>query len=759
MMLMEEKARIVEEIKTLMKDAEQYKSEEFRIKLEQLVNSGEEEGEYELVQFMNDKHLKPETRMEILRVAGSLQHSSFLVPLKKVIESEPNHRIQQEAIIAVARFNDRRALNILSQAQQKIIDPILKRTLNEEIARIKENNPILGLLPRFQAGEKSPKTFRVTLDVLKRILTPADATIFTKFLGSSDPLIQQGAYEILCMTGDIFHDSEILEFFETKLKNIKCLEEKECEDLYLLVYHLKFYLSRYQFILEEQIENLTELYPRFKDKRVKHLLLNMICQSKEEEAMTFIAKTYSEEKDSRSVIVESLSGNENAADFLFQQYNNDPSLRNIIIESLLNTQKGLDYFVKHFFTLSFEDQEIIAQKLPYAGQHNLVDFIQQIFRADTYRLKEILLTKVKENYEFSIKELLFDPTRQREFQFMGDDYLDTIIQLFPVTSVKRLLETVATKDLSVNKCRKILERITELVQQDLIINLRDKEFITTLFTKIINANNTELNILFLGILKHIRTIDAITLRNIRDSLGLFISRRETKLSPKEQGELTRIKRRLKDLFFEIKKIEEGKNTIKRLINTKEIDLDAVTYAIQYHHLSVVQMKDQLIQYLCDQFQSSSRTDIDAWTNFFHRFPRLAGLMKPVIEQKSQDTSDSLFRALLDISDSLSQDPVRIVMNFHNRHFTAILREEFQEALPEIPLVIDDRNLKSNDILLCDPEVLRDIVLQTRSLPEKIFLFNEKASSYSDFKAYNTINFFEPFFYYRIIRDILQKLYL
>jgi len=765
---MDEKDLIAEKIKTLVENAERMKVNELHNALDNLVLEAEqkdEEIEYLLVQYLSDTKINPEVRTEMIRIAGVQQDSSFLVPLKKIIDSDPNSRTRQEAILAVAKFNDRRALNILNQALQKINNPMLQRVLNEEISRIKENNPILALLPRFQEGQKNPKTFKSALQVLKNILTPNDATIFTKFLNNKDPLLQNGAYEILCVAGDIFHDSDILDYYQKHFNQIACLAEAECDELYLLTYHIRQYLSRYQFLIEEQIPTLKEHFLKVKDFRVKQILLSLICKSKEKNSIKFINDVFfhkETDKNLKTTIINELSGNEAATDFLFEIYrsNEEPSsLKKHIIKSLLNIKQGLDYFIQEFFQLSFSDQELIVQNLPYAGQHDLVGFIKQIFQADIYRLKEILLSKVRETFEFSVKDLLFDPDGEREFYFMGDKYFDTIIRLFPITSVKKLMEKIAAHDVSVSKAKKYLNKISEVVPHELIFNFEDKEFITTVFNKVIKSNNIEFNVQFLGILKHIKTLDTKSYRNLREGINLFIAKRETKLTPGEKGELSRIKRSLKDLYYELQRIEDGAAVFGRFIKRKEMDFDLLREIMIRHHMAVVKHIDTFIAYLSQHLQYTTSANMDSWIAFLSEFPRISQLLQPMVESKADKIQGLVGRELAQLVESFDQHPLRIALNFRNRALTAILREQFQEAAPELPLTIDESQLRQSDILLCDPEILRDLALQTRKLPEKIYLFLEQSAGYSEFKSYNTRNFVRPFEFYRITKEILQKLYL
>lgn len=755
---MEEEKQLLQKISALVANADKFRAMDFRMTLEGMIKQGGQGAEHLMVRYMNDTGLTPEVRMDIIRVAGYLQSTTFLIPLKKIIDTVHHSRIQKEAIISVSKYNDRRALNILNQALNRINNPMLMSTINAEISRIKENNPILALMPRFQEGKNNPKTFNVALQILKRILTPNDAQVFTKFLSNPDEMIQQGAFEILCSTGDIMFDSDILGYFKSRFDQIPCIAENECEELYMLTYHIKDYILSYQFLIEEQVPVLREMFPQTNDIRVKQLMISIICKSKKQEAISFVEDTYPDHEKLQESIIEELAGNEISETLLFGLYHDNDPHKGKVIQSLLSITNGLDYFITNFFDLPFEDQEVVVQHLPYSGEHDLTDFIKQVFQADIYRLKEYLMSKIKENYEFSVKDILFDPSKEREFSFIGKDYYETITRVFPVTSVKRLLEKLLSPDISVSKAKKLLTLITPVMEQELVLNFKDKTFITDLFTKIINSNNRELTMQFLGIIKYIKTLSIETYRILNEALGLFITKRETNITPAEKGELTRIKRNFHDLFLEFKRIEDGTAALKRLTAGDELDIQLLERALVSHHLAFVMRKDQVLEYISGMFESGDIA-LENWMQFFSRFPRITRLLYPSIRKKLDSQGSSAYGELTQLVESLSSDPPRLVLNFHNRHLTAVLREEFEEAAPEIDIAINVKDLKDTDTLLCDTQALKDRALAGKPFPPKIYLFLENLEGFSELKKYNPKTFVQPFTYYRIVKDILGGLYL
>jgi hypothetical protein len=342
---------------------------------------------------------------------------------------------------------------------------------------------------------------------------------------------------------------------------------------------------------------------------------------------------------------------------------------------------------------------------------------------------------------------------------MGKDYFDTITRLFPVTAVKRLLSKIVSEDASVSKAKKYLQQAARVMPLELIFNFKDKEFIGKLFTKIINSNNRELNVMFLGILKYIKTLDIETYRNINESMSLFITKRETNISSEEKGELSRIKRSFHDLFLEFKRIEEGSIFFNRLGTGKELDFEILANSLITHRMALAMRTGPVIEFIASEFSRCNSGNIADWVKFFQRFPRIALLMRDHILEVLNHNQGMMYNSLSQLYESFTAHPPRIVMNFHNRYYTAILKESIAEAAPNIETVTNDFQVNDNDTLLCDLEMLQFLTANNKPLPPKIYLFMEQLEGFAEFKDLNTKNFVQPFSFYRIVKEILQNLYI
>ena len=192
----------LEQIDELVRNAGAADGMPFRIRLEELVRKGGRDTENAIVHYITGSLVSIPTRLNLIRIAGYVRSPAFLLPLKKVIDLGEDDLLCEEAIISISKYNDRRALDILDAAlDQKLTRP-LQDAITQAIARIRHDNPLLAMLPRFLSGKKNREMFEITLKVFKKILGPADAKNFIAYLHHSDQVVAEGSFEILCARGD-----------------------------------------------------------------------------------------------------------------------------------------------------------------------------------------------------------------------------------------------------------------------------------------------------------------------------------------------------------------------------------------------------------------------------------------------------------------------------------------------------------------------------------------------------------------------------
>ncbi|MCP4155080.1 MAG: hypothetical protein GY757_45570 [bacterium] len=750
----------IEKIEGLVYSASKFNEMSFRLILEGLVNKGGEDAEYLIVRYLGARDVDVSTRINIIRVVGYLQSRHFLIPLKKIIDHEENIHLKKEAVISVSKYNDRRALNILNNAVSNIKNPLLLDTINKEISKIKKNNPIFALLPRFLKGETDPKNFDITLGILKRILTANDATMFVNYLKAGKPVIENGAFDILCFTGNDEIQEKLFTFFQDRFNEIGCINEPECDYFYKLSLSIKAYFFRFPTLIDSELDNLgTQLF-YIKDIRIRSLYMSILCQSRQAPVISFVGKIYENDPELRSSIVEEYSGNEAAVDLLFDKYMEDEkNLKGAFIKSLMNCQKGIDYFYQNFETLTPIEQEEITSNLPYSGSGDLSGFIMKILQAEHFDLKKILLKEIKENYEFSTKELLFDPDREREFFSMEKEYIETITHLFPITAIKSLLQKLTFDDVPTAKTKKFLQKISDVAASGFAFKMDDEGLVAMMFNRFISLNNVELTLSFLNIVKQIRTFSQKTYDNYMQAVANFSARRERKNNIKEDDVVRKIKRNFKELNFEIKKISEGVRVLAQLFNKPVIDFEVAGERLTKHSMSVALHIDQLSFDIETRLEDANPEVMREWVQLFYKFPMLGYQLKHTISTQAKKRQGRLGEEITRLHEWLPERPSKIVISLNSMHMTAMLKEQCAEILPFITVETETDHFEEGDMLLCDTTKLKDFILKNTLPSRKLFLLLDNRAEFPSFKSYNPRPLLKPFSAFKIMKEILRDLYL
>jgi HEAT repeat protein len=255
----------LEQINELVSGAcDGYDDMQFRLHLEELVKKGGRDTENAIAQYITGTYVSISTRLNLVRMAGYIRSTAFLVPLGKVIELGEDNRLREEAVFSISKYNDRRALDILDRALVKNKNKRLQEPITQAIARIRSSNPFLAMLPRFLLGSKNSELFQITLKVFKKILGPADAKSFIAYLHHGDQMVAEGSFEILCFRGDEAVFYFIAEFFREQSRLL--LRETEhktgVERLLALIAALHEYLRRHRDFFPQLRPDIAALLSR-----------------------------------------------------------------------------------------------------------------------------------------------------------------------------------------------------------------------------------------------------------------------------------------------------------------------------------------------------------------------------------------------------------------------------------------------------------------------------------------------------------------
>jgi two-component system, chemotaxis family, chemotaxis protein CheY len=751
---------VLKKITAFIQNAEQFKGVNAPQILADLVKRGGADAERLIAQYMSTDKVPVETRLELVRSAAIIKSPFFMIPLNKILNAEDNIKMIQEAIYAIGKYENQRALNLLNQALQKFKNPMLLNAIRTELHKIKSNKPILAILPRFLKSYNHPKNFAVTVDILKKIVSPEDTDLFLNYLKSGNTVLEDGTFEILCHSADGTVKTTIFNYFEDRIQKIPCLKESDCYDLYMMMSHLFTYLKNNPSLIDEQVHELTEFYGTTKDIRVKQIIITIMSNSSRSEALEFIKTTYNQEKDLQEHIIEQLSGKQQAVDFLFEKYHQGQALKEKVITSLLKSEQGLQYFIKHFFTFELDKQEIIIRNITFSEKEYLVDFIQKVYESDLYSLKFHLLKILKKNYLFSFKNILFDEKNQREFMFMGKDYLLTIMELFPITSLKMFYERIAYDDLSNSKVKKFLAAISAISASEPVLYFNNAKFINKLFNRALIANNIELNVLFFASFENIKIFDLKSYKFLLDATNAFIEARGENINQKEKGPISRLKTKLREQLPDIRDIENLRKDLATVFTNQPIELPHLEKILESNHKSVALKIHHVIAYLARQLKNPNYIKEDELQLFNVKFPTIAEFIK--FQQNHQFLNEQ--ENWLDNSQKLPflknfKDTMRVVIVFKEKRKSAFLKDQLEEMFPEFQILVDREKLQERDFLICDTESLKNFIEKKTLSTNRIYLYLENRADFVHFRSYNPKVFMKPFSGHRVVRMLLQEMYL
>ncbi|MCP5048638.1 MAG: HEAT repeat domain-containing protein [bacterium] len=756
---MTQQEQLLAKIKQVVMGAAQFNDEQFRLILEGLVKKGKKEAELLLVQFMTTDSVDADIRENIIRCTGYIQSVTYMIPLKNLIEQEPRLPLKKAAVLALAKYNSQKAISILNTCLQNIGNPFLQNTIKEQISMIKKNNPILGLLPRFLKGDQDKKSFMVVTNLLKKLLNASDTTIFINYLKSEDMAIRNASLDLLCCNGDRSHQTYILDFFYQRLHPEQDQSSRNAEsetqlppvtedEANVLANHVKTYFLRFPTLILTQLRRLNALYAHTGDPRIRKIVITILCHSKAPQALTFIKQIYdSSEPELKELIIEESTGNEQAVDFLFERYQAGQSLKGKVIKALLSSQKGFEYFSTRFNEFDEDGQELIVKGLPNVIRPRMVPFIKTIFQSEHQHLKTYLLKRIRDNFLYNFREVLFDSQRLDELFKMESEYIRTIAQLFPVSTVKLLLDKIATSEMEVAKAKRFMEHIIAITKQGVVVTIKDNNLLELLVLKVINASSLELNDQFLTVLEQIKTLDRTTYKNLYDASNFFTLQRGDNLVEEETYSMKRVKDNLKNIIEDVRKGDALEKELKMVLAKSIADLNRLRQVLVNHHMGVAFRIKWVVHSIAEYMKHIDPKYMASWREFFSQFPLITQMVREARSGETGQDGGSL------------HDTLRITIRFEDRSLTALFKDQFKELLPHFNIVIDALQLEPTDILLCDSHSLKEYINSNTLTTKRVFVLLENRSEYNAFKALNPKSFIAPISVYRTVKLILSELYI
>lgn len=743
-------------IRNLVKKAEKFDDMQFRLLLEDLVKEGEREAESLLGEMIFDGDLPESVRSNLIRIMGYITSTTFLIPLKKMLESGDSMRLRKAAIISIAKYNDKRALNMLNIALKNNTNPILQEAISSEVSRIKKDNPILSLLPKFLNGVNDPKTFRTTLEVLKQILNPTDAQVFIYHLKSDIPFVGDGAFEILCFRGDDSVKFSIFDFFKAKLKRIDCIEDDECYALLHLLQKLEQFIVRNSHTINYVLKDLKDLYKQAGDPNIKDVLINMFCSSDKREVLSFMEDVYNTEPGRREMVIEKLKGNEGGAFILIYKYKNDEQYKKPLLKALLSTQTGWDYVMEIFQTLPESLRDLILENVDKSNYKFARKLVEQFLMSNEPGQKKFALDKIRESSDLGFQSILFDPDMEHEFIRMQNEYMGAISQLYFIQTFKFVANRLINLDQPRPLMRKYLSQEESYILAEPLIRLEEGDSLVPLAETIVNFNNREMNEALLNIFCHLKTFDYSTYQKFQAFLDKFKDLRGNRISPEEKGLVNKARTNFMNISDDLKKIEKGNTNITHFVEKDFPDYELLDYLLKTHHLSFFVHRHKIIERIKKVFKLTNEIDAFDSLKYFIKQPDFCIHFREEIKRSSK-SENYLLKNDADKLIEMSPSNPRFVLFFNESAYYSCFGDQLNELMPEYDIVHGE-DVKGSDILITDTESFKKLAADNRLNTDKRYVLLEAKEEFADIKDLKPKVFPPPLSFYKIMKAIIEDLF-
>lgn len=747
---------ILLKIKALVKKADKFDSMQFRLLLEDLLKQGGHEAENLIAHLATSEELDSLTRINIIRIMGYVQSIAFLIPLRKTLEANENLNLRKAAIISISKYNDKRALNMLNSALQRINNPILRENISSEISRIKNDNPILGLMPKFLNAVDDPKTFRTTLEVLKQVLSPTDAHQFIYHLKSEIPFVGDGAFEILCCRGDESVQFSIFDYFRLKLKDVSNYGDVENVSLQYLLAQLDHFITRNPQTINYVLKELKDIYKIVADPLVRDLIIHMFSASPKREVLAFLEEVYNKDESRRDLVIEKLMGNEAGAYILLYKFKNDDSRREKLTLALTSTQAGGQFLTENFDTLSPGHQKLVLNNIGMENYRFFSSLIERFLLSDDFSHKKFALDKMRQNCDFQFHSILFDPKQEPAFLRLHSEYVAAISQLYPVKAFNYFISRVIHLD----NCRGLMKHYysetNEFLSAEAVIKIPSQEIASKFIDRLAKFNNKDISLEALNPFYYIKTFDQNTLVYIQNMLDEYRTLRESRISPEEKGLLNKIASNLLTINGDLKKIQGAQNNISRFMEKDFPDLELLDYLLKTHIMSFFVHRNMLLERLRKTFKLPR--DLDAYDviKYLMKRPRLSIYFREEIA-KSCNSSNYLLKQDAEKLQAAMPKSQRIVLFFAEPQYYSYLKDQLQELIPEAEVVFGGV-VEPDDFLIADFASMESLRSENRINTKKLYVLLKDPGQFQEIKDFRPKAFPPPFSLYRIMKVLISDMF-
>ncbi|HNX98254.1 MAG TPA: hypothetical protein PKK12_11280, partial [Candidatus Aminicenantes bacterium] len=590
------------------------------------------------------------------------------------------------------------ALAQLNAALNSIRDPMLLGTINAEVGRIKQNNPILGLLPKFREGSNNPKLHRISVQILKKILTPADCPVLLPYLNAADAMIAEGAFEILCETAEATAHSFLFGYFENRTG-----QAVDNDTFFSLLQKLEHFLIRNPELIEPRFPWIKD-WMRKDDARTLEIGISILSASPARAPQEHLKQLYRERPELHVKIGEKIARSRTGAEFLTGEFKADPAGQLELIPLLLTSEAGSQYLGEALDSLPNDVRTHVLDAIPAERYlHFRPHFHQALLKGD-FPQQKAALEKIRRFNDFQARELLFDPQNSDKWPRLAEEYLATIGELFPVRTLAMLCNRPLSDLIPAQKFRGFLELAQRIVDREPLLQSLDKEIFQNLFSALLGQGSRHVNLFLLTLLRKMKTLESSVYWSMQSAGKIYNEKRGDNLAPEEKIELKKIREEFNSIAHEINHLNEGTKRITQFLSQTPPDFDTLAEIMVSTPQALVLNRLEIRGLLHNTLLGDDPAQVTVALQFLARNPGIASFFAAEIAALPETMAGKAMIALRDIRQHLPPPP-RFILRLSDLSWRNAVMDQLLSLFPEIE--IGELHVpRVGDFLLADPPGLK-----------------------------------------------------
>ncbi len=672
--------------------------------------------------------------IRVLSVLGRRPQEGLLPSIRAAAErSSFPLAVRKQAVTALSMIGNEKALNCLTALQESAGNSILAQFIQSEVRNLMQRSPDLALIPNFLLGQKDSKAFQVALRLLKKKVKPQDLPVFVGYLSESeDPMVQLGAFELICEKGGVREEPEVIRFARKKLAECLGQPPESMELPASLLIPLNRFAADHPFVVVSLAAELRQVFEVCRSAAARQLLLQIQLKNPQGNFAEEVMELFRNRPEMRAQLVEPLAFHPQGMAFLIQSWEEGGFLREKILSALLRNPASAEYFLRKIPEMNRDLLLSLLRNIPAENYLLFRPAVAPLLLSPDAEVCRQAMELVGNHADFATGEMLLAREREKRYWEIAPDYPATLARLFPVEALARCFARAADGGREFLFSKPQANGVLRLLELEPVLRIDglSRAGFLGFFRSLLHAPSRSDFVELLRVMQRWRCLDLETLGVFQEALSLFQQFRNSKSPPEEVLEVKKCRDLFAACYAEIKGMNDGLKELQILLHTEPLPVDAL------EKILVLQPQAAALglQKILGKWREAAGRgrSPEGWDRLGRRFPVL-GLLAGGREEEA----------------------LTFCIFVDSKELYAGLRDQIRQLFPGFR-VRERAEPRPQDILLADGKIFESMVAARKLPVHRAVVFLQSPAEFAALKHYQPITFSAPVSLYRVVRGLMQE---